>query len=54
MKVKIIMGTGEKEFEKKVNDFITRPNIKITDLKFTGAGFAVWPVFSVMVIYDES
>lgn len=41
MKVKIIMGTGEKELEKKVNDFITQPHIKITDLKFSGAGFAV-------------
>lgn len=53
MKVKIIIGTGEKELEKKVNDFVSQPNVKIIDLKFTGAGFAVWPVFSVMIIYDK-
>ena len=54
MKAKIITGTGEKELEQKINDFIARPNIKIIDLKYTGAGFALWPVFSVLILYEES
>ena len=53
MKVKIIVETDGEKLEKKVNDFITKPDIKIIDLKFSGAGFALWPVFSVMITYDE-
>lgn len=54
MKVKIISETSEKKLERQVNAFICRPGLRIESLQFAGAGFALWPVFSVMIAYEES
>ena len=54
MKVKIISETSEKKLERQINAFIARTDIRIADLKFAGAGFALWPIFSVMITYDET
>ena len=53
MKVKVFCETNEKKLEEAVNSFIAMSNVKVMDIKFTGAGFTLWPVFSVLIMYDE-
>lgn len=54
MKVKIFSDTNTNKLEKMVNEFISSPNISVSDVKIAGAGFALWPIFTVMVTYDET
>lgn len=54
MKVKIFSETSTDKLERMVNDFISSPNINVSNVEIAGAGFALWPTFTVMVTYDEA
>ncbi|MFE8700833.1 hypothetical protein ACFYKX_09420 [Cytobacillus sp. FJAT-54145] len=50
MRIKTITGWSEKDFDKKVNEFLNDTTIEIVDIKFTNPIF----FYSAMVIYKEA
>lgn len=50
MKVKIIFDSYEQDFEDKINDFLSKSNIKAIDVKFQ----ALDRVLGAMIIYEEN
>lgn len=49
MKVKIFQSMSEKKLEEKVNNFIGKSQIRITDIQLSSTVF----FFSVIIVYEN-
>lgn len=49
MKAKTIVGWSDESFDKKLNEFMSDPNIEIVDVKFTNPIF----YYSALILYRD-